>query len=502
MPLTFERKLTLALFLVLIVLTVLGIALYQHTMRVQDNRGLGQHTRTVLARLDDLQTMVFEIDSGMRGFVITGNETYLEPYNEAKEKVGPAIAEIRALTAEHPEQMQELDNLQGRFDEYAAEAKRKVELRKSEGYEGAIYQVVSQRDEALVGNIRRSIERMKTSEMNLMQQGDIKLDQSFYRTIWILLIGSLAGIVALGVANFLVSSEFKKRRRAEFALIEANRGLEGKVEQRTAELMAANESLEARNAERERLLENEKAARKEAEIANRLRDEFIATVSHELRTPINSILGWARLMKSGGLDNSKATKGLETIIRNSETQHRLIEDLMDVSRVISGKLELEHEQLDPATLIETAVESIKPAAAAKKIKLQSEVDQALHIRTIEGDKNRLMQVFSNLLTNAVKFTPEGGSVDVFALSNGDAFEVRVVDTGIGISSEFLPQVFERFRQDTGSHRSNGGLGLGLAIVRNLVETHGGNVRVSSEGREKGSTFTVELPFSDDSQLLS
>lgn len=494
MALTFERKLPIALLIVLIVLTVLGVALYQHTTQVQDALGLEKRTQTVLTKLDAIQTMMLEIDSGMRGFVITGNETYLEPYNRAKQRVGPNIAELRAFMANDPEQLQELDRLQGWTAESVAEATRKVDLRRSAGYEGAIYEVVSQRDKTLADNIRLSIERLKTAEMTMLQKGEQELDRSFYRTIWILIVGSLAGILALAVANFLVSSEFKKRRKAEVALVDANKGLEEKIEKRTAELKTANESLKASSVERELLLENEKAARKEAEIANRLRDEFIATVSHELRTPINSILGWARLMKSGSLDDEKSAKGLNTIIKNSETQNRLIEDLMDVARLISGKLELETELLDPVDLIEHAVESIKPAADAKNIALESDIDSGLHERFIEGDKNRLMQVFSNLLTNAVKFTPDGGSVSVNAKATVEMLTVKIIDTGVGMSANFLPQVFERFRQDDSSPRTNGGLGLGLAIVRNLVEMHGGNVSVSSEGKGKGSSFTVELPF--------
>ena len=502
MPLTFERKLPIALFVVLIVFTVLGIALYQHTIAVQDSRGLGKHTESVLRKLDEVQTLVLEVDAGMRGFVVTGNDTYLVSYNNAKQKIGPVLEEIRALTAEHPEQVPALQQLQSLTNEFIAEVTRKVELRKEGGYEASIYQIVSQRDKTIADNLRLTIEQMKAVEMDRVEAAEKRLDQSFYRTIWILLIGSVAGILALAVANYLVSSEFKKRRQAEFALIDANRGLEEKVEQRTAELKSANEILEARNEEREHLLENEKAARKEAEIANRLRDEFIATVSHELRTPINSILGWARMMKSGVLDDAKSEKGLNTIIRNSETQFRLIEDLMDVSRLISGKLELDRTLLDPADLIETAVESIKPSADAKHHSLEKDIDPALHRRLIDGDRNRLMQIFSNLLANAVKFTSEGGSIIITAKANGDVLEVNVADTGIGISEQFLPQVFERFRQDYSSHRANGGLGLGLAVVRNLVEMHGGQVRAASEGTGKGSTFTVELPFADQEKLLS
>lgn len=244
--------------------------------------------------------------------------------------------------------------------------------------------------------------------------------------------------------------------------------------------------------ERERLLKNEQAARREAEIASRLRDEFLATVSHELRAPLNSILGWARMMEKGTLDEKTTGKAVKTIVRNAESQNRLIEDLLDVSRIISGKMRLEIINIKPIIFVEAALETVRPAAEAKNITL--EVIEDSMVSHISGDHNRLQQVMWNLLSNAIKFTPNGGKVTVEINRTKDNVEIKVTDTGIGIPGEFLPHVFDRFRQaDASSIRKFGGLGLGLAIVRHITEMHGGNVTVESAGEDQGSTFTVTLP---------
>ena len=244
--------------------------------------------------------------------------------------------------------------------------------------------------------------------------------------------------------------------------------------------------------ERERLLKNEQAARKDAEIANRMRDEFLATVSHELRAPLNSILGWARMMEKGILDEKTLEKAVKTIVRNAESQNRLIEDLLDVSRIISGKMRLEVITVKPVMFVEAALETVRPAAEAKNITLEIVEEQG--VSHISGDPNRLQQVMWNLLSNAIKFTPNGGKVSVEISRANGYVEIKVKDTGVGISSEFLPHVFDRFRQaDASSIRKFGGLGLGLAIVRHITEMHGGNVSVESAGEDQGSTFTVSLP---------
>ena len=245
--------------------------------------------------------------------------------------------------------------------------------------------------------------------------------------------------------------------------------------------------------ERDQLLLSEQTARKEAEVANRLRDEFMASVSHELRTPLNSILGWARLLKGGMLDESISAKAVDTIIKSSETQNRLIEDLLDVARLISGKLELEITQVNVVELISNSIEAVRPMVDARNISLNLEIDDNCRESVIPGDVNRLQQVVWNLLTNAIKFSPEGGRVNIAVAAKDGFVELEISDNGRGISPEFLPFVFERFRQDTSNIEKRSGLGLGLAIVRHLVELHGGSVRARSEGENQGSVFTVSLP---------
>jgi signal transduction histidine kinase len=245
--------------------------------------------------------------------------------------------------------------------------------------------------------------------------------------------------------------------------------------------------------ERERLLEEAVAARAEAEAVNRAKDVFLATLSHELRTPLTAIMGWARMLRNPDADAGLITRGLEVIERNAEAQHQLIRDLLDVSRIISGKLSLKTHQLKLAPVVEAALDSVRQAADAKAIRLGAEYGGEADLVT--GDPDRLQQVIWNLLSNAIKFTPKGGSVGVRVEREGSDVLVKVSDTGQGIAPEFLPHVFERFRQADGSTtREHGGLGLGLAIVRHLVEQHGGRVTAESAGERRGSVFTISLPI--------
>ena len=227
--------------------------------------------------------------------------------------------------------------------------------------------------------------------------------------------------------------------------------------------------------------------------ANRLKDEFLATVSHELRTPLTAILGWARLLRAGRLDEKSAPNALETIERNARAQSQLIDDLLDVSRIITGKLRLDVRQVEPGSFIEPAIEALRPAAEAKDVRIQKVMDTG--VVSVAGDPDRLQQVVWNLLSNAIKFTPKGGKVQVRLERIDSHIEIAVSDTGIGIEPEFLPHVFERFRQaDQKTTRQHGGLGLGLAIVRHLVELHGGTVEADSRGEGQGTTFVVKLPI--------
>ena len=242
-----------------------------------------------------------------------------------------------------------------------------------------------------------------------------------------------------------------------------------------------------------RLLEVEAKARQEAEAANRAKDEFLSVLSHELRTPLNAMLGWTRMMKSGALDEAKMKQAIETIERNARLQNNLIEDLLDVSRIISAKMRIETEQVDIVSIVKTCVETAKPSAEEKNISLTLKSDSPS--LNISGDATRLQQIVNNLLQNAVKFTPAGGLVSVDLKGLGDRFLLKVTDTGIGIAPDFLSLIFDRFRQaDSTTRRSHSGLGLGLTIVRHLTELHGGKIEASSRGENLGAVFTVELPL--------
>ena len=245
--------------------------------------------------------------------------------------------------------------------------------------------------------------------------------------------------------------------------------------------------------EREQLLTREQAAREQAETANRIKDEFLAVLSHELRSPLNPILGWTSLLRNGRLDAAKTAYAVETIDRNARLQVQLIEDLLDVSRILSGKLSLNVMPVDLGAAIGAALETVRLAAEAKSLQIQTTISPS--VGRISGDAGRLQQVLWNLLSNAVKFTPEGGQITVALTQAGTHAQIQVTDTGKGINPDFLPYVFEHFRQEDGAiTRQFGGLGLGLAIVRHLVEVHGGTVQVESPGVGQGATFTVKLPL--------
>jgi signal transduction histidine kinase/DNA-binding response OmpR family regulator len=245
--------------------------------------------------------------------------------------------------------------------------------------------------------------------------------------------------------------------------------------------------------ERARMLVREQAARAEAEQANRTKDEFLATLSHELRTPLTAILGWSHLLQTNKFDEKSTARALETIERNARSQSQLIDDLLDVSRIITGKLRLDVSPVELTKIVEAVVDSSRPAADAKAIKFEVELDKSAS--QVLGDATRLQQVVWNLFSNAVKFTPEGGRVGVRLECSDTHAEIVVSDSGQGISPQFLPVIFDRFRQADGSTtRKHGGLGLGLAIARHLVEMHGGTIKARSEGINKGATFTVTLPL--------
>jgi signal transduction histidine kinase/ActR/RegA family two-component response regulator len=275
-------------------------------------------------------------------------------------------------------------------------------------------------------------------------------------------------------------------------LVDAFNGMLTRIEARETDLSHANEELRREVAERRRAEQERAELLVREREANRLKDEFLATLSHELRTPLNAILGWTKLLRSNALPEETRERALEKVERNAQVQARLIEDLLEVSRIVSGKLRLEYRPFDLVPLCVTALESIRPAAEARGVEIRRQFHQPA--LPTSGDPDRLQQVIWNLLSNAVKFTPAGGVVTLTLRRGGKADEIIVSDTGIGIDPDFLPNVFETFRQaDATSTRAHGGLGLGLSIVKRLVEMHGGTVRAASAGRDQGATFTVWLP---------
>jgi len=284
-----------------------------------------------------------------------------------------------------------------------------------------------------------------------------------------------------GVIEFF-SSEF---REPDDELLRLAAGIGGQIGQFTERRRAEEESAE--------LFKRERAARADAEKANRLKDEFLATLSHELRTPLNAVIGWSRMLGSGRLDRDGSQHALEVIERNAWAQKQIIEDILDVSRVITGKLQLKLGPVDLITVVDAALDAVRPAMEAKEIKIETIIGASL--RLISGDGDRLQQVVWNILSNAAKFTHVGGKVEISVSQTAAHVQLQVKDSGPGIDPTFLPHVFERFRQADGSTtRTHGGLGLGLAIVRHLVELHGGTIAVENREDQNGAIFIIRLPL--------
>ena len=315
-------------------------------------------------------------------------------------------------------------------------------------------------------------------------------------------VGVLARLIkGERIDHFETVRQAKDGRRVDISLtVSPVRNSAGRI---VGASKVARDISDRRRLERERqaLLEREQEARAEAETLNRSKDQFLATLSHELRTPLNAIYGWARMLDAGGLDETATRRATEAILRNAAAQVQLIEDLFDVSRVITGNMRLDVRPLNVTGVLEVALDAVRPAAAAKGIHLESHLDP--HAGAIVGDPARLQQVAWNLLMNAVKFTPRAGRVDVHLRRAGTHIEIVVSDSGEGIAPEHMPRIFQRFGQADGSStRRHAGIGIGLALVRHLVELHGGTVSVHSAGLGLGATFTVFLPVTTEPALTS
>jgi signal transduction histidine kinase len=494
MSIVLERILPWILIFALLMLAMIGYLAHQNAVSLEQAIKWEKKTQAILLALDVTLAGAIDIETGGRGFVITKNDESLTPFENGKRSALETIQELRGLFRDNEQQDRQLSELDGAVREKVRNTERYIAYRRTLDFEKTIAEMQKSEDRTLMDSIRTNVADMKAEELRLLTTREDNLQLTLKNNYWIVIVGTAAGTGSLGISVLVVLFEIRKRGQAERALREANTGLERRVDERTEELQEANLELLRNADERERLLTNEKNARQDAEIANRQRDEFMAMISHELRTPLNSILGWAQILKSGEVDARTHAKAIDTIINGAENQSRLIRDLLDVARIISGKLTLELVAVNPAELVRNALATVKPLAEQKRIGLSARVPDEIRNLRIEGDPNRLQQIIWNLLTNAVKFTGDQGEVDVLMSLVDGRLRIEVSDTGIGIKPEFLPFAFERFRQDRIGTGQAGGLGLGLAIVRYLTEMHGGTVSVESEGENRGATFRVELPL--------
>ena len=583
-----EPRLVLAFLATLLLLAANGYVSRRAVRVVTGNDLLLAHTEEVLASLATLQATITDAETGQRGYVLTGRESYLTPYQEARAALVGRVARFRSLTADNPFHQRRLAVLERAIQAKLAELGETVELRRKGGLAAALPVIESDRGAALMNAIREEIAGMKAEENRLLALRIRESERSattVQATMW---VANLVAISLLAAFTLLAFRRLAEQQRAAQLLAEhrdrlrvtlasigdavlstdekgcvqilnpvagklvgwspeeaegrplsevfrilneetrqpaedpvekairlgmivglANHtivvsrdGRETPIEDSAAPIKDAKGRVlgvvlvfrdvsERRGFEHEqaRLAEGERRARIQAEEANRSKDEFLATVSHELRNPLNAIAGWTVILRSGPADEQACQHAAEVIARNARALTRIVEDILDVSRIVTGKLQVEPRETELKPVVQAAVDAVRPAAEAKRIQIETDLAPA---GPVWGDPDRLQQVIWNLVSNAVKFTPKEGEVGVRLHRVDSQVEIAVSDNGPGIPEELLPHVFDRFRQaDSSSTRRHGGLGLGLAIVRHLVELHGGTVAVTSSGL--GTTFTVSLP---------
>jgi len=584
-----------------LLLIVVGLISYRQMLRLEEARELATHTLLVREEIEVLFSLIKDAETGQRGFLLTGDAKYLEPYEAAIRIVPLHLTRLRQLTADNATQQSQLVRLDGLVGAKLSEMATSIRIARAEGTGAAGRIIRSDVGIRVMGDIRGLLTAMRDEESRLYarRERDMNLAERLATA------GNIAGLVVAfalvigatvltiramryrdresalrqtseAVAAASQESELRLRTTLEsigdgviatddqgrvtlmnpvaqaltgwtdagargrpiedvFAIInEATRqpvenpvtkarrqgtivgvanhtillsrdGREIPIADSAAPIKAADGRVQgvvvvfrdatdqyALERQRASVLQMEQTARQDAETANRAKDEFVATLSHELRTPLSSIFGWTRMLQSGGLDGDTARHAVEVIERNARTQMQLIDDLLDTSRMVAGKLRLELRAVDLPAVVEAAVDTLRPGAQAKGVLIETHVGPRAIV--VAGDPDRLQQVVGNLLTNAIRFTPPGGRIDVWLEEYQGQEQIRVVDTGSGIKPEFLPHVFERFRQaDASSSRTHSGLGIGLALVRHLVELHGGEVVATSEGPGRGATFSVRLP---------
>ncbi|HEY7189051.1 MAG TPA: CHASE3 domain-containing protein, partial [Vicinamibacterales bacterium] len=556
---------------------------YESTERVA-------HTFQVKADLDQLMATLIDAETGQRGFIITGDASYLVLYERARPQIAAQVADLQMLTTDNG------DDQQADLDRMAAMARRRlarlaegITRRQNGGFAAAQDAIADGEGKGLMGEIRALVARMEAREDARLAARTAQADQSVRVALVTRDVTSGVAVAAvillfLGIRRFaaerwraaetaenlkvtlasigdavmttdaearvtrvnvaaqsltgwseteaigkpfsevfvIVSEESREASLdpvtcvlreghivglANHTLLVTKDGREIPIDDSAAPIRTQSGELagavvvfrditERRGVEREReaLLERARAAQAEIERASALKDQFLAVLSHELRTPLSAVLGYANLLSQGALPPERATHAVHAIVRNAQAQSRLIESLLDLSRVMAGKLEIDLQRVDVAKVVDAAVDVVRPQADAKRIRIDVDMPRLV---TVVGDSGRLQQVLWNLLSNAVKFTPAHGRIRVRVSEQQATVQIEVTDTGQGISTEFLAHVFDRFKQADG--RSRTGLGLGLAVVKELVQAHGGTVVARSDGDGRGSTFVVTLPASLPSQ---
>jgi PAS domain S-box-containing protein len=603
--------------LVLLVGAVLATVNLRHLSRSQAEVA---HSYEVMGQLDAVLSNVTDAETGQRGYLLTQEERYLDPYDEGLTRLDDTLGRLRRMTADDRDQQARLGRLEQKIGLKLEELKRTVALMKRGDRPVALDIVHSDEGKRLMDDVREVVAVMRGAEQDVLERRGHQTEVRYRTALLSILIPAVVGVILVGLVFYLSRRNLLIRRRAAESLAEERERLrvtlasvgdavittnaDGRIrylnavaesvtgwrlddavgrpladvfrvvdEQTRAPApdpvqtvlrdgviapLADNSALVRKDraerpidasaapirsvagqpigcvltfrdittrrraeAEREELLaiaqraradaevaatderaargraetaaEAEREARQAAEDASRAKDAFLATVSHELRTPLSPILTWTRVLRQGDTSPERIAQGIGVIDRCARSQAQLIEDLLDVSRIVAGKMRLEVRPVMVAPVIERAVDIVRPAADAKDVGLQMVLDT--EVGAVLGDAERLQQVVWNLVSNAVKFTPKGGRVQVALERVNSHIEIAVSDTGQGIDPGFLPHMFERFQQgDAGPSRAHGGLGLGLAIVRHIVEAHGGTVHAESPGPGRGAVFTVKLPL--------
>ena len=467
--------LILAFCCALLGILAIGFVSYTEMSVLADSSARVQSTYDVLQTLHDLNTALTDTETNQRGFLLTQDTSYLDHYDAAIAQIRLALSELRRLSGTEQSTEDAIGHLAQLAGAKLDEMQHSIHAIQAGERHGALAQLTNGPGRQIMEDFRHDTLELEAEQRQLLELHRSREYRARIASEGVLVTTVLLSLSFVGAAA-LISRRFDERRRL--------------LEKEVSERQRAEELREA-------LLTSERAARSEAERATRLKDEFVATMSHELRTPLNAIVGWASILRRDRSPKS-ISQGVEVIERNAKLQARMVEDLLDMSRILSGKLVMELERTDLASVIDAAIAAVRPAADAKNVRLHTAIGRT---RPINGDPGRLQQVLWNLLTNAIKFTPSSGLVTVFAREaerDGQRYvEISVSDSGQGIDPRFLPFVFDRFRQaDASTTRRHGGLGLGLSIVKSLVEMHQGTVEAQSPGEGQGATFIVCLPLAE------